>query len=740
MSQVINVKAWGAAGDGKTDDTAVLNSILDRAANMSSIAFFPYGVYVIRDTLHVPIMATGSKFQDEQNPHVAIQVGRTGEKGIIEIQSLMFTVSGPTAGAVLMEWNVHQVTQASAGMWDSHFRVGGAIGSDLQASQCPKGLGFVNPDCIAASLLLHLTPQSSAYLENIWLWTADHDLDLHTQDQIDVYAARGVLIESQGLTWLYGTASEHNVLYQYQVSQAKNLYMGMIQTESPYFQSIPTAPSPFSPGLFPNDPTFDDYDSGSQTCPVSWALRIVDSTTVYSMGAGLYSWFSAYSQDCLNTEDCQQRAVEISQSTDIWLYNLVSKGIVEIVSPVNENPTLSAENVNGFMSSILAWVREEDATTGARKFPGFQLYEPEWLDGLTSTCKTAPSQNILCHPYLEMKYKNAGMKSAIKTAAGGYIYAGYNLTCLKDPSTQKYCPDVLTHFTLVDDFQSMPPSEMCSYCFTTSLEMRQASPYAAYTEDDKEDLETLHGNCGLSGPTDLHKPLYTEEVVEAPFCASGITHTTTEGESCDILAAKYQVASAAIQIGNPMVGNNCTELIPGRELCIPLGCDSQYTLNDNDTCLSSEWDQLINFGDVRKYNSWINADCTNLQSTRTVHGSVLCLSPQGGSHNATGSASIAPSVNSGYTNVVLYAPEGATVANGTTCYCGKWYTVQEGDSCATICIRQEVSSDLFMAVNPSLSSSDCDGSLKVGYTYCVGPDFHWDDTDFWDEDSRCDVD
>lgn len=136
-------------------------------------------------------------------------------------------------------------------------------------------------------MLLHLTPKSSAYLENIWAWVADHDLDVVSQDQIDIYAARGILIESQGPTWLYGTSSEHNVLYQYQVSGAKDLVLGMIQTESPYFQPVPKAPKPFSTGLFPNDPTFNDCPAGSKTCAYSWALRVIDSTSTYFLGSGM---------------------------------------------------------------------------------------------------------------------------------------------------------------------------------------------------------------------------------------------------------------------------------------------------------------------------------------------------------------------------------------------------------------------------------------------------------------------
>jgi hypothetical protein len=31
---------------------------------------------------------------------------------------------------------------------------------------------------------MHFKPKSSAYLENVWVWVADHDLDIPSQDQI----------------------------------------------------------------------------------------------------------------------------------------------------------------------------------------------------------------------------------------------------------------------------------------------------------------------------------------------------------------------------------------------------------------------------------------------------------------------------------------------------------------------------------------------------------------------------
>ena len=87
-NKVINIKALGAKGNGKTDDTTILNTIPDGAANTSSIVYFPFSIYMIRDTLHIPIgsriisqawsqiMAIGSRFEDESKPRVAVQVGR----------------------------------------------------------------------------------------------------------------------------------------------------------------------------------------------------------------------------------------------------------------------------------------------------------------------------------------------------------------------------------------------------------------------------------------------------------------------------------------------------------------------------------------------------------------------------------------------------------------------------------------------------------------------------------------
>lgn len=44
----------------------------------------------------------------------------------------MFASKGAQPGAILVQWNIKQGSQGGAGMWDSHFRVGGTTGSNLQ--------------------------------------------------------------------------------------------------------------------------------------------------------------------------------------------------------------------------------------------------------------------------------------------------------------------------------------------------------------------------------------------------------------------------------------------------------------------------------------------------------------------------------------------------------------------------------------------------------------------------------
>ena len=52
-----------------------------------------------------------------RNPRPLIKVGERGQRGNIEMQDLIFTSKGPTAGVVFVEWNIRGDGAGKAGMW-----------------------------------------------------------------------------------------------------------------------------------------------------------------------------------------------------------------------------------------------------------------------------------------------------------------------------------------------------------------------------------------------------------------------------------------------------------------------------------------------------------------------------------------------------------------------------------------------------------------------------------------------
>jgi hypothetical protein len=88
------------------------------------------------------------------------------------------------------------------------------------------------------------SPPSAGYIENTWAWVADHDIDAGqgtSAPQINVTCQKGVEVSSSGPTWFMGVASEHSAEYQFDVSDSQKLTMLEPQTETPYWQSPPTA-------------------------------------------------------------------------------------------------------------------------------------------------------------------------------------------------------------------------------------------------------------------------------------------------------------------------------------------------------------------------------------------------------------------------------------------------------------------------------------------------------------------
>lgn len=381
-SDFVNVKDLGCAGDGRTDDSVPLQQVLDKYAG-SKIIFVPHGTYLLENTVTFPqgtrivgevwpvLMGSGALFQDASSPKPVVRIGNPGDAGVMEISDLIFSTRGPAPGAIVVEWNIRELEQASAAMWDSHVRIGGFAGTNLEADQCAKEQPL-SDQCRASFLNLHLTPESSAYLENVWVWTADHDLDYGDRAQINIQSGRGILIESsRGPVWMYGCASEHSILYQYNIVNARNVFISLAQTESAYFQGANRPVASDEEPLFLqryHDPDFTKSTADSARSPFQdptdpyenrgLGIRIANSSNIFVYGAGLYSFFDNYNQDQIPNRRCQKRILwvqDVDADSNVWVLNLNTVGTEKMLTVDGTDVVDEGTLRNGFANSLALW-------------------------------------------------------------------------------------------------------------------------------------------------------------------------------------------------------------------------------------------------------------------------------------------------------------------------------------------------------------------------------------------------
>ncbi|KAL0932541.1 LysM domain-containing protein [Colletotrichum truncatum] len=419
VADFLHVKDFGAKGDGQTDDTAAIQKAIN--SSQGKILFIDAGSYILTQTVTVPagvkvigatwsqLVAQGSAFSDETKPTVMLGVGFPGQVGNVEMQDLIFTTKGPTAGAVLIEWNMAADAKGSAALWDCHVRIGGATGTDLTPTVCPAITSGIAPGCNAASLMMHITRGASGYFENMWLLVADHmidDLDLenanNTMVQNSVHVARGLLVESNEPTWLYGTSSEHAVMYQYNFNNASSIFAAMIQTESPYYQPTPHPPAPFSNtvGISPGDPDYacamGDEFSG---CDQSWAVVMRGCEDIVVAGAGLYSWFSTYIQDCISGQLCQKALVLLEDNhASVRWEHLVTIGAKYMV--VMDGKGIAAkDNLNVNAHPFWSQVSLLDVTSDGKQYNDILWLDPSIWDMAQPEFSCQPPCRVKIPPY-----------------------------------------------------------------------------------------------------------------------------------------------------------------------------------------------------------------------------------------------------------------------------------------------------------------------------------------------------
>ncbi|KAF2180179.1 glycoside hydrolase family 55 protein [Zopfia rhizophila CBS 207.26] len=380
LEQFLSVRDAGAKGDGTTDDTEALNAALLQAAKTGKILFVNAGYYKVTRTIYIPpgskivgealssvILSSGSFFNDINLPQPVVKVGIQGEQGSIEWSDMIISTQGQQAGAILVEWNLASYGTPS-GMWDVHTRIGGFAGSNLQVEQCPTTPDVtVTPEnleesCIATYMSMHVTKFGTGlYMENTWLWTADHDLDdaRNNNTRITVYTGRGLYIESiRGVLWLYGTGVEHHVKYEYQFADTRDIFMGQVQTETAYYQPNPDATIPFPNDVARNDPVFAPSGRNGTNSANGWGLRIIRSSNVLGYGVGLYSFFDNYSTKCSDLGSgavCQARIFSVEgneHSHDISIYNLNTVGATSMITRDGVDLASQADNNSTYVDTI----------------------------------------------------------------------------------------------------------------------------------------------------------------------------------------------------------------------------------------------------------------------------------------------------------------------------------------------------------------------------------------------------
>lgn len=272
---------------------------------------------------------------------------------------------------------------------------------------------------------------------------------------------------------------------------------------------------------------------------------------------------------------------------------------------------------------------------------------------------------------------------------------------------------------------------MCSECYIKRLAKMQSTSYSVYDDWYKEDLELVYERCGKEGPTEIPPSLDPVSEKIPTFCVSDNTIETSKGNNtCEEIALHNNVSPAALYSLNPDI-QDCSSIADGTKLCLPLACASLVKYAKNDTCTGLEREGKMGFGDLRRFNPWINFECNNLETGGKAFGWVLCTEPQNGRFDNWGVGvsgdTVTPHPGSDYTAFPIDPPNNSTVAEDSTTKCGRWYVTEKGDSCSTICMSAGIHISLLLAANPSLGKdlAKCSENLVPERAYCTGPTYEW---------------
>ncbi|KAK8137098.1 hypothetical protein PG984_005038 [Apiospora sp. TS-2023a] len=329
------------------------------------------------------------------------------------------------------------------------------------------------------------------------------------------------------------------------------------------------------------------------------------------------------------------------------------------------------------------------------------------------------SVSAACHGY--------ALKDGPLTLRGGQVWAAWNQTCLKDPSTVKYCGDVIGGFTSVESIEDMPQDEICSYCWLEHYYAMQRSRYFHYGDFLGSEIAYTRQRCGTGENATI--PDYN--IFSCPprlRCYNGGHYTAKAGDTCASIARENSLSAVSLYQFNPHGIRDCEDIPEGTQLCVPEGCEDIY---DDCTFLEMNWTDAWEVwpeDPVPEFNRWVKEGCGPLNFVSNILEHYVCLSTRDGPF-----ASRSPELNdaaqrnrtSGWADHIAPPPAGVTVAQDTTRKCGVWHVAAAdgSDDCELIAYGSGTTMQIFRKANPSLGrvTLECNSRLVPGQAYCAVP-------------------
>lgn len=287
-------------------------------------------------------LGAGDRFKNPNSPQPVVKVGNPGDIGIAHISDMRISPAEPLPGAIMLEVNIAGANKGDVGIWNTQVMFGGTADTTIKDVCTNQD----TTNCRAAYLGVHLTPSSSVYVQNLWVWTADHNLDGGSGITI-ISTGRGLLVESTKATWLVGTGAEHNWLYNYNFNQAQNLFAGLMQVETPYMQgadAVLLAPAPWVASLQIGDPDFHWCEGWDGRCRSSVGNNINGGSNLFLYNSAAWAFFNGpwdgqYAGQFWCTGNCITNMNRVSgQPTNMYWYSIATKSADTLIFDSKSNP------------------------------------------------------------------------------------------------------------------------------------------------------------------------------------------------------------------------------------------------------------------------------------------------------------------------------------------------------------------------------------------------------------------